>query len=706
MTSSAQPSAKPKRRWRSGATGRARLLAKLRRWGVVLGAIAIFGGVVGWYVKRPITLDPLSARQALIRSGELLRHDNANAAYDQALVGIRGEPQNPLGHIALAMAFLALDDGIGAEGSIQHALNVGYDPKLVPHLRAHALLLQGKADEAIALARQTDPQFEAYGLRIQGRAFTALGDYAAALETLNRAIAVAPDDPAVWLDMGRFRYVAGDMLGAKEAADRAVNLAPGNVQALILRGQLVRSQFGLVAALPWFERALERDPRHHDALIEYAATLGDQGRTVDALAATRRAMATRSGSPQALYLQAVIAARAENFDLARSILARVSGPVAGLPATLLLAASLDLEAGKYETAQGKLQALVSRQPMNISARKLLAFTYLRMDAARNAIDMLRPVVARADADSYALTLVARGYERIGEFETAAAYLDRAASPIVGDARSFSADSSLNILAARADARPNDPGLLVPLLRGLIDSGNSPGALARAQAIVARNKGAPAAHSLLGDMYMLLKRPADAVLAYRSAADLRFDEPIMLRLVEAFEASGRRDEAAKTLAFFQSENPTNRTALRLAGLWQLSAGEYDLAIDSFEELRSQIGDGDAALNALLASAYTGVGELETALELGEAAYALAPMNPAVADAYGWALFRAGDLTPALQLLEKAVNIAPNHAGLRWHMAQIYAEAKRPAEAKAAIRAALSDSSFADRTAAQALLAKLG
>ena len=679
---------------------------KLRRLAVVGAALAAFAAALfGWFTLAPARLDPAASRDAVQRSLALFAADNANGAKVQAMNAVRADPNNADAHIALAQAMLLLDDGVGAEAEIQRAVDAGYNPKFTPHLRAHAFLLEGEEEKALAETDKTDPKFRVYGLRIRGRAFTALGNYAAAMETLDEAARLAPNDAMVWTDIGRFRFTAGDLLGAAEASERAVKLAPGNVEALVLRGELVRSQFGLSAALPWFEQALARDNFHHDALIEYAATLGDSGRTVDALAATRRALESRPGSPQALYLQAVIAARAGKFELARTIVEKTGGAVDSLPGMLLLQGTLDIQSGEYEQALARLRELVARQPMNITARKLLAVALLRTDSARNAIDALRPVVARADADSYALTLVARGFERIGDRAEAARFLDRAAFPATGDPVSFSADDSVPVLAADAAQRPGDPGAMVPLIRALLSEGNKSGALARAQDILSKNQGAPAAHLLVGDMLMLSGRAGDAATAYRRAADLRFDEPTMLRLVEALDAAGRRADAANALALFLSQNPVNLAALRLSAHWQLAAGEYDAAIDSLEDLRARVGDGDAALDAELAYAYTGAGEFGTALEFGEAAYGLAPSNPAVADAYGWAMFRGGDAAGAIELLQKAVAIAPRHAGLRWHLAQVYAAANRKAEAKLHAQAALADPSFADRAAAQALVAKL-
>jgi Flp pilus assembly protein TadD len=120
------------------------------------------------------------------------------------------------------------------------------------------------------------------------------------------------------------------------------------------------------------------------------------------------------------------------------------------------------------------------------------------------------------------------------------------------------------------------------------------------------------------------------------------------------------------------------------------------------MRARIGDGDAALNADLATAYSGVDAFTAAEEFGEAAYALTPANPVIADAYGWALYKNGDTPAAVELLQKAVVLAPHHAGLRWHLAQIYADLGRKAEARAQARAALADARFTDRTAATAMV----
>lgn len=677
----------------------------MRKGLVIMGALAALGvALYAFFVLSPVRLDPAAARASMEKGVALLAQDNFTAARAAALSAVRSDPGSGEAHLLLARTQLALQDGVGAEAELKRANDAGVDQKFTHHLKAEALVLEGQPEKAIAEADKTDPQFRAYGLRIRARAVASMGNLAGAQASLTEAARIAPNDVAVWTDTGRFRFVAGDMSGAIAASQKAIEIDGGDLNALVLRGELVRSQYGLAASLPWFENALKRDPMYHDALIQYAATLGEVGRTIDMLAATRRALEARPNSPQAFYLQAVLAARAGNYDLARSLVEQTGGSIDSLPGMLLLNGVLDLESGDIQQAIDKLRQLTDMQPDNAMARTLYAQALLRSDAARNALDVLRPVVLRADADSYPLTLAARAFERIGDRQQAARFLDRAAQPAHGDSAALGVGDSPATLAPAAQQRPGDASAVVPYIRALLISGDTNGAFNQAQAFARGNPGSPVALVAYGDMLMVTNRAADAAGVYKQAADLRFDEPTMLRLVEALSRSGRAGDASNALALFLSQNPNNLTALRLSAHWQLASGQYDDAIDTLEGLRDRIGERDAGIETDLAAAYAASGDAANAQSHGESAYSLAPANPAAVDAYGWALYQAGDSNGALELLQKAVALSPRHPGLHWHLAQVYADLKRGPEARVQAQAALADPGFTDRAAATALIAK--
>ncbi|MES2338944.1 MAG: tetratricopeptide repeat protein [Pseudomonadota bacterium] len=668
----------------------------------VSGALALIVGLA----TAPLRADAGEATRLIAQSEAALGDGHVSAARQLANRAVAADGASAAAHLIAARTALAEGDGISAEAELNRARDAGYDMKRAHQYLAHARLLQGDAKGALALAKTTDTAGAVYGLRIQARALAALGNPGAAQDLFTQAIAQAPDDSILWSDIGQFRVAIGDQAGAIEAATKAVTLDGDNLDALLLRAQLVRAQFGLTAALPWYEGALKRDPYSYDVLIDYAATLGDAGRATDMLAATRRALAVRPGDARGFYLLAVLAARADNRDLARAMLERVGDGLAGVPGALLLGATLDIGAGDNEQAAAKLRNLVALQPMNIRARQLLGLALLKLDAARDALDVLRPIALRDDADSYSLTLAARAFERIGDRVQASALLDRAAHPGRGASTIFGADDSLAVVAAAAGGDPAaEPTTAIPMIRSLFDAGNPGGALARAQAVAQGNPNAPQAALVLGDTLMLMDRVGEAATAYKRAATLAFDEPTMLRLTEALERSGDGTGAADALALFLSQNPDNVAALRLSAHWQIAAGEFDAAIDTLEGLRARLGNRDAALLAELAYAYDGAKQAATAASFAAAAYRLAPSNAAAADAYGWALYTSGDYDGSLQLLQKAVGLAPDHAVLRWHIAQLYAQLNRPAEARFHAAAALRDPRFGDRDAAQALIAGL-
>lgn len=680
---------------------------KLRAILLGLGAVAAMAALVLLARLRPEPLDPARAQSEAALSAKLLAQGNATAARSHALRATKAAPKSPEALAALARSYLALEQGAAAEAALNRAVAAGFDKRRARALFALAWLIEGDSAKALSTARRADPRDAIAARRVEALALTAAGDRPAGHAAMLALVgATGGRDVAAWTGLGRIRFQMGDVSGALAAADRALALNRGDVDALVLKGELVRGQYGLVAALPWFAAALKVDPWRHAALIQYAATLGDAGRYTAMLNATRRALESEPGSADARYLQAVLAARAGNNDLARSLLQRAGGGLDGKAGPLLLAGMLDYADGSWQQAIARWRAVLSMQPMNLTARRLLGAALYQSGDARAALEMLRPMALRGDADSYTLGLVGRAFELTGERDWAARFLDRAAIPATNTPTPFGTDAPLDIFRAAADRAPADPVPAITYIRALIDAGRADEALGRAQSLARAYPGAPAAWLLVGDILAGQNRLADAASAYRAAANLRFDEATMLRVVETLDRLGKREEAATVLALFVSQNPQNTTAQRITAHWQIASGAWDAAIDTLEALRARLGNRDAALLAELGLAYAGDDELDTAQVYAAAAYALAPLNPAATDAYGWVLYLAGDDAAATELLEKAVTIAPRHGGLRWHLAQAYADAGRKAESRASIAAALTDPAFAERAAAADLLKTLG
>ncbi|MGQ2932120.1 MAG: tetratricopeptide repeat protein, partial [Sphingopyxis sp.] len=225
----------------------------------------------------------------------------------------------------------------------------------------------------------------------------------------------------------------------------------------------MRTEDGLNASLAWYEDALAADPDNEDALIERAATLGDLGRYRDMLASLRRAATIVPRDPRLFYLQGVLAARADNYRLARSLLQRTRGELDAQPSFMLLSAIVELELGGEAVAATWADRLLAEQPENFTARRILAAAEWSDGDADAALAALLPLVQRPDADSWSLLLASRAAAELGRRIESADYLGRAAALAPGEAVPFAADNDYGLLTLAADAEPLNPASAIPAI---------------------------------------------------------------------------------------------------------------------------------------------------------------------------------------------------------------------------------------------------
>jgi tetratricopeptide (TPR) repeat protein len=556
---------------------------------------------------------------------------------------LQGDPDNKAARLLQARIFLETGDGDAAEAELTRARQSGATPAETNHLHAHALLLKDDPRGAIEQARRVGSEHQSHAARVIALAQLALGDQKAAMGWFDRSVAADPRNSYAWLDIARFRRSIGDLGPALFATDKAVTANPNYADALVMRGELSRSQYGLAAAIPWFDRALEVDSGNLGALLERASTYGDMGRMEAMLADSRAALAIAPGHPLPYFLQATLAARGHNFDLARGLLARTGRAYDNMPAGMLLAAILSYQAEDYEDAARRLARLTERQPGNLKARRLLGAARLRLNDPQGAINALRTVADRPDADSYTLSLVATALERRGNRPLAARYRERAGRPQQG---------ALAALLWSDNSHPS-----VSTVGRLLASGAYDQALARARAAQQAMPGAAEVHLLAGDVLATQGNHAAAAEDYRRAANLAFTESAAVRLIGSLNRSGQAQGADAVLQLFASQNPRNLSAQMMLAARALTAGEYEEAAARYERLRARIGNGDASLLNNLAWAYAGAGDLDRGLVYARRAWLLAPANPATAETLGWALFRHGDTAQGLMLLQAAARGNP-------------------------------------------------
>jgi tetratricopeptide (TPR) repeat protein len=465
---------------------------------------------------------------------------------------------------AKAQAAIERRDPVSAEVMLRAAIKAGAsEDALRAHLGA-ALLAEGDRTEArkVLEGGAFVPETAALGWRVRGQIALAEGNLRAAANAFDEALRVNPRDSDLWVAIGSLRFSGGEQLQSVEAADRAVALDPRNARALAFRGLLIREQYGLAASLPWFEAGLRVRPDDPALLGEYAATLGDMGQYRAMLIVCRKLAQVDPKNPRPAFLQAVLAARAGNTDLARTILQRTGTALRDMPAAILLTGVLEYRAGNINVATEQFDRLVRMQPDNLAARQMLLRALARQGSDQPVTTRFAGDAAQPWATPYTLRLVGESWRRLGAKARAAALFARAATPAAHGPAPLAVGFETGVLAAAYADAPNQAQTAVPYIRALLRDGRKDEAQAAADRLRDANPGAAEAHLLAGDVRTLRGDAPGALSDYQNGAAIRFNEPVLRRMDAGLRALGRGRDADAMTARYLAQNPQSLLAMRL------------------------------------------------------------------------------------------------------------------------------------------------
>lgn len=413
------------------------------------------------------------------------------------------------------------------------------------------------------------------------------GNLAEAGRYYDQAMALDRENAGLWVDIARLRFMGGEHLTAIEAADYALQIDPEYGPALLLRAQMVRDANGLAESLVWFEAAANADPRNPEVLSEYAATLGDLGRYKEMLKVVRDLAAFAPDYPQVHYLQAVLAARADDPVLAGALLARSGLAERGVPAAMMLEAMVNMQQGSYDTAATTLETLAERQPGNMRVKELLARTWWLGGRDRAIVDRFGAEAEDAQASPYLVMLVGRSLERMGERGRAIPFIERARNANRGESFVLSTGASLPEATNR--------------LRAQVASGNVGAAQSFAANLLRDYPQSGDVHALAGDTALAGGNAARAIELYGVSAQVRRTWPLTRKLIAATRLVGDELAADALLSRYIAGDPHNTEALLL--LAERSAEKEDwLRVVVLLDTAMQLGSGsDLEVLALRAEA---------------------------------------------------------------------------------------------------------
>lgn len=348
---------------------------------------------------------------------------------------------------------------------------------------------------------------------------------------------------------------------------------------------------------------------------------------------------------------------------------------------------------KYDDAEAQLTALLADDPQQAEASLTLARLHMLRGAPDKAVQVLSAL-----ADNHGL--LARSQATLGEAQLQAGRLDLAEqafrrlwelAPQEPDARYWlavtlrkrgQADQARRLLEGNLKRFPTHTGSVGELLEVIEQSNGTSAAKAFAISYGTQHPDSPEVAQLEGD-WLLGRRDAEhALAAYRRALNTN---PSFLPTVGAlsrFYARHARGSLAQSVidAALNHDAKDLRLFLLAAGI-AMDLRHADQARQYCERALALYPGHPQALAALSIVQAEGLRDVTQGKQLAAQAYAAAPTQPDVLDAYGWVTHLAGDPAAALTYLEAASQARPGSATMLYHWGAALLAAGQSAAANA-------------------------
>lgn len=380
---------------------------------------------------RPTFLFPLVLALSACSDSPAATLDKAEAAFAghdypaaRVLLGnvLAAEPGNQQAQKMQILTLLALGDGVGAGAAIEKLGGARPAGELAEQA-AEAALLRKAPDKALAfLAGIATPEAD----RLRALAAIQQGDLRRAGDLFASAIDKG-GNARTFADYCRFRLMAGDIAGARDMAARATKVAPDGIDTLLVQGQLATRGGDLAAALKHFSRAEQLYPASLPALTGKAAVLGDLGRMDEMRKAIGRAQAFAPRDLTVVFLGARAAAADKDWAAVRGAVQPIEADLPPVHPLRLAYGEALFNLGQLELAMAQLRPVLTAQPGNREARRLLARAQIAGNDGAGALATIRPLADPPEATLDDLKLATQAAKVAGD-TMAAAYAERARAP--------------------------------------------------------------------------------------------------------------------------------------------------------------------------------------------------------------------------------------------------------------------------------------
>jgi putative PEP-CTERM system TPR-repeat lipoprotein len=670
---------------------------------------------------------------ALVASAKgYLAKNEVNAAIVELKNALQKSPDLPEARFLLGKTLLDGDDPVGAEIELAKASDLGRSDEEVLPLLAKAQLLQGKTERVIhdyAEVNLTSPTASAALKTVVATAYAAQGDRKRAQAGVEEVLHAVPGWAPALLLQARLKAIDGQADAALALVDEILAKDPSDFQAHHLKGSLLLAKGDAAGALESERRALAL---HKDwlpaqtAVLEILVSRQERDAAKAQLAELKKA---HPGHPQTTYFEALVAYLDGDSKSAHELIQHAMKAGFENENVLLLAGTLEMQAGSLTQAESFAGKAVSLSPTSPAPRRLLAQIQLRSGATAKARQTLSPLLDGPNVDVGTLNLAGQIALQSGDWKGAEAYFAKAAALDPKDPKSGIAlataqiakgdteaglarlqeiaasdqgvDADLAIIRARTRQRDYDAALkaidalerkkpgtaLTAELRGEVQAAREDFAGARQsfEKALSIDPLSFAAAAGLSNLDLREKKPEDARKRFDKllAADPK-NLSTRLAVAKVLAATGAsNEEVADRLAEAVKLNPQDPGARIVLIDWLLSARNYKAALSAAQDAAAAFPGRYEVLDAL-GRAQAASGDLDQAIGTFNKLASMQPLSPEPQLRLAETYRLRGNIDAARRSLNRALEITPRLIAAQVGLVQLELSAGRPEAAMAVAR----------------------
>jgi tetratricopeptide (TPR) repeat protein len=652
-------------------------------------------------LEKTIELDPSRLDARLARGRLYLAARQYDRAEEDANAVLQQDPKSAGANEVLAAAFLGQqkpNQALEAFSKVMELRPNDVNSYLDVALVEISLRRFKDAEEHLKKAVAMDPKLLKANIDLPNL-YRLEGKLPEAQDVLQAGIRNNPDAPQLYVDLASMLADAGKSAEAEGVLDKLWNRMPKSSDAATAIGDYYLRKNATDKALAEYRRGLsesagnlEIEKRMQDLYLtsnqtEQAAKLDSQlmsqapkdtlvgvfhgrlllaqGKKQDAIIALQNTVKNAPDSAMAHYYLGLAYWQNENLGQANSELKEALNASPGLSLVLRSLVQLNLAQNNVSEARVYAQELVQRNPADVNARLLLGSIYLREG-------QLNP----AEEQFLAANQLAPGQGSV--------HLNLGLLDVKGN-RWTQAEKEFET-AIRLD--PTDPVVLSAYSDFLVARKQTQRALARVQQFVDANPNNAQGHLILGVLQYNSKNASAAQAEFERAIQIDpRDIRGYLQLSGVYQQENQTDAALSQYQKALDLQPKSATLITMVG--NLYLEKNDLVTAGKYYARALEADPNFAVaNANMAWVDAQEGkDLDVALSMAQKAKSIMPEVPSISDTLAWVMYKKGNHSGAIPLLQDCVKKSPDSALYRYHLGLALMAAGQKEPGKAQLQAAL-------------------